>query len=139
MPKVVITFEPKEQVRQAVADSLTAEAEVAFLVDAPRAERAGLIQSADVLVFFMLGKDLSPEEMPLISRIPLLQSIPAGVEHLPFKYIGKDSILCANAGAWAWPLAEYVMAMIMFLDRDIAGLYQKTGQRLLEPVQCAGP
>ena len=138
MPKVVITLEPKEQVRQAVAENISSKAQVVYLADLAENERAGAIQSADVLLFFMLQNDLKDAEKPLISDIPMLQSIPAGVEHLPFEYISPNSTLCANAGAWAWPLAEYVMGMLIFMDRDILGYTQKLAQGFWNRDQIRG-
>lgn len=139
MPNVLITREPSDEIRQIVKEHLSSEASAVFLSDLAEEERAGAFEAAEVLAFYMIRQEIRDQEMPLISGIPFLQSIPAGVERLPYEHIGPDTIICANAGAWAWPLAEYVMGLIIALDKEILshtvkladGIWDRSNSRCL--------
>ena len=119
MPKVLITMEVGPEIRAAVSGNLPSDVQVTYLADSVEADRTAAFEVADVLAVYHMGKEIREEEFPLISRIPMLQSITAGVESLPYDYISPDTVVCANAGAWAWPLAEYVMGMAVTLEREI--------------------
>ena len=125
MPTVVISREPSDEIRAAVKANLPSEVKVVYLHELDQAQRTAALESTDVLAFFMLRKELSPEELPLLAKIPMLQSIPAGVEMLPYEHISPDTVLCANTGGWAWPLAEQVMGMVITLDRELISYSKK--------------
>lgn len=118
MKKVVLTLDADQEIRDLAQARLAGLAEVSYLADAAPEERADLIKSADVVSFYMLGKEMTEEELPLLESASMLQSIPAGVEWLPWDKLPTEILLCANSGAWAAPLAEYVLGMMIALDKE---------------------
>lgn len=118
-PKVLMAMATETGLRPILQDRLAAKTEITFLEDVAPGDRAAIIKSADVLIFFRLTKELQLQELPLLENLSLLQSVPAGVETLPYADLPAKMIICANAGAWSRPLAEYIIGLMIALDREL--------------------
>lgn len=71
----------------------------------------GFSDEAEIVVF--AGK---PE---IGKKTIFMQSISAGVNHLDFKSIDKNIIICSNADGWSIPVAEHVFALILSRYKNI--------------------
>jgi len=50
---------------------------------------------------------------PYNGKVKMIQTISAGVDHIDFSRIGKDTVVCSNAGAYAISVAEHVFALLL--------------------------
>ncbi|HLH85872.1 MAG TPA: 2-hydroxyacid dehydrogenase [Thermoplasmataceae archaeon] len=68
--------------------------------------------------------------------LKLIQTISAGVDHLNFHKIPENVLVCSNAGAFAEPVAEHAMAMLLSWKKKICGFHNMTqsGVYRKEPV-----
>jgi len=62
---------------------------------------------------------LSKEKVDKMKNLHLIQSFPAGLDHLDFSLIPPNVIVCANAGAFAEPIAEFVFGAVVNLGRNL--------------------
>ncbi len=78
-----------------------------------------LLPSVDAVMIFSWPKFLTQQTMAGMSRLRFIQSILAGVNHIPFNIIDKKIIVASNAGAYSGPVAEYAWGLLMAAAKRI--------------------
>jgi len=76
-------------------------------------ERRDMLSRADVMLARNPGKELRPDELPLVHNARLIQFLSAGVDHLPLNALPANVPIAKNAGAYAEPMAEHALAMAL--------------------------
>src|SRR5690242_9034213 len=104
------------QVNTSVLDGL---AEVAFLDGRPDAEFRDTLCQADVLIGWHLGQELPAGVLQASPGLRLIQLLSAGADSVDFAAIPDRLTLASNVGAYAKPMAEYVMAVTLALARRL--------------------
>src|SRR2546429_7204889 len=104
------------QIHTSVLDGL---AEVAFLDGRPAAEFREMLRQADVLIGWHLSQELPAGILQASPRLRFLQLLSAGADSVDFTAIPERLMLAGNVGAYAEPMAEYVMAMALALARRL--------------------
>ena len=99
--------------------SSTALADVAFLDGRPDAEFRDILRRADVLIGWHLSQELPAGALPDSPGLRLIQLLSAGADSVDFAAIPERLTLASNVGAYAEPMAEYVMAMTLALARRL--------------------
>lgn len=74
---------------------------------------AGLLPTIDVLLVFSWPKQLTPENLRLMSKLKLVQNILAGVNQVPFNNLPRHVIVCSNAGAYSIEVGEFAMGLLL--------------------------
>jgi phosphoglycerate dehydrogenase-like enzyme len=146
LANIVVTFNPQAEQKGMVANVLGSVGRVLFLSDLSPANRARELPLADVLISWSPARELEPAEFNLITRVRLLQLLSAGADHLPFSKLPADVIIASNAGAYAEPMAEHILAMVLaatkkIIDRHVElrqGVFdQSKMNRMLHGSDCA--
>jgi phosphoglycerate dehydrogenase-like enzyme len=104
------------QITTSVLDGL---AEVAFLNGSPDAEFRDILHRADVLIGWHLSQELPAGILRDSPRLRCIQLLSAGADAVDFTAIPERLVLAGNVGAYAEPMAEYVMAMAFALARRL--------------------
>jgi glycerate dehydrogenase len=104
------------QITTSVLDGL---AEVAFLGGRPDAEVRDIVHRADVLIGWHLSQELPAGIVRSSPRLRFIQLLSAGADSVDFAAIPERLMLAGNVGAYAEPMAEYVMAMALALARRL--------------------
>ncbi len=104
------------QITTGVLDGL---AEVAFLDGRPDAEFRDILHRADVLIGWHLSQELPAGIVRDSPRLRFIQLLSAGADSVDFAAIPERLVLACNVGAYAEPMAEYVMAMALTLARRL--------------------
>ncbi len=104
------------QITTSVLDGL---AEVAFLDGSPDAEFRDILHRADVLIGWHLSQELPAGIVRNSRRLRFIQLLSAGADSVDFAAIPERLVLASNVGAYAEPMAEYVMAMALALARRL--------------------
>src|SRR2546422_6185830 len=89
-------------------------------------DEASLIQllpSIDILLVFFWPSFLTPENLSRMTKLRLIQSILAGVNHIPFAQLDKKVIVCSNAGAYSDEVAEYAWALLLSAAKRIVDFH----------------
>ena len=116
--KVVVTFSPPDGAGEAIGETLGALAEVVYLPDVD--DRVAALRSADaVLAWFIRGELNGADEFAALGDAGLLQMFSAGVDRIPFEAIPDEVPVASNAGAYAEPMAEHVLAMTLALAKRL--------------------
>ena len=131
--RIVVTFEVMEQDRPVFMDVLGEDANVVFLKDAPDGDRPSELKQADVVVALSCSdEDIRLEEMPLLEGTRLIQLVYAGADKVPFDAAPKDVVVASNAGAFAEPLAEHVLAMALSLAKLLNERTKQLGEGIFD-------
>ena len=117
---VVVTFSPSPAMRDAFVEALDAVATITHVPDVEHGERARALQSADAVLAWSIGGELpGPEGPALLASASLVQLLSAGVDHIPFDSLPEGVPVASNAGAYAEPMAEHVLAMALALAKRL--------------------
>jgi phosphoglycerate dehydrogenase-like enzyme len=118
-PRVLVTFEADDGLRGIITGVLGDVAEVAYLGDAGDPDRVAELARADVLLASVPDEELHEDEWSAVSGARFLQIVSAGVEHVPFARLPRTLLVAGNVGAYAEPMAEHIVAMILALAKRL--------------------
>jgi glycerate dehydrogenase len=90
-----------------------------ILEDLPEPARDAAWSQADVVVTMGFGRELPPDLATRAPRLRMLQTLVAGVDHLPYRTFPKSLIVCGNAGAYNTSVSEHAMALLLAAAKDI--------------------
>ena len=125
--RVLATFAADADLRALIVGILRGVASVTYLEDVGDERRAAELKRADALLSWVVGAELQACDWAALgaragapgSRAPLLQTLSAGVDHVPFAQIPAGVAVAGNAGGWAEPMAEHVLAMVLALAKRL--------------------
>src|SRR6266566_443721 len=104
-------------------DALDPFAKVYWLDDLGDKELDRLLPSVDaVLVQTWWPDSLTPERISRMSRLRFIQSGWAGVNHIPFKHLGKRVMVSSNAGGFSSGVAEFALALLLTAAKRVVKL-----------------
>jgi glycerate dehydrogenase len=117
---VLVTFASSPEIREQLGGVLDGVASITYLADLDEGERAGALASADAIVAWFLQRELRDAgEFRQLESVGLIQLLAAGVDHVAFDRIPDRVPLASNAGAYADPMAEHVLAMALALAKRL--------------------
>jgi len=132
--RVLVTLPLDEDGRRIITGAVGDVARVVVLADVPAVRRRLELERADALLADEVGTELADEDWLVLAdrddvaaparrdpgaRPPLLQLLWAGVDRAPFGRIPPGISIAGNAGGWAEPIAEHVLAMILALAKRL--------------------
>ena len=119
MARVLFSVPMDPERRAAVASRSVGGFEAVILEDLPPAERDAAWGAADVLVMMGFGSELPRDLASRAPRLRMVQTLVAGVDHLPFDRLPRTAIVCSNAGAYNVSVAEHAMALLLAAAKDV--------------------
>ncbi len=93
--------------------------EPVFLEDVPADKRDAAWATADVVVSMGFPREFPADFRQKARKLRMIQSLVAGVDHLPFERFPPAAIVCGNAGAYNVSVAEHAMALLLAAAKDI--------------------
>ena len=72
-----------------------------------------ILSSIDCLLVFSWPTQLTAERLQRMTSLRFIQSILAGVNHIPFESLDRNVIVSSNAGAYSDEVAEYAWALLL--------------------------
>ncbi len=120
MARVLVTLTPPQPVRGAFEDVLTGVAELTYLPEVGQDERLEALACADAVLSWFISNELNgPEEFEQLRSAGFVQLLAAGVDHVAFDRIPDAVAVASNAGAYAQPMAEHVLALALALAKRL--------------------
>jgi phosphoglycerate dehydrogenase-like enzyme len=111
---LVVTFPQEAKGRPYIADALGGLAEVVYLADLDDDQaRAAVLRRATAVLARNTAKELRAHEPALLGGVKLIQFINAGVDFVPLKVFPDGVPIASNGGAYAEPMAEHAVAMVL--------------------------
>jgi len=125
MANVLVTCAVERNFKEAILSALGSVATIEFLSDTPTEKRSCVLSNADALICWSLKRELQPKEFETISNVKLLQLISAGADQVPFAQIPPSVEVATNAGAYAEPMAEHILAMVLAINKNLIDRHNK--------------
>ena len=123
--RIVVTYSATPQEKALFLDVLDNEATLIFLNEIPSAQREQVLDEATALLSWNFPQEISPQDYPRLKHVRLIQLVTAGADHMPFAALPLHIRCASNAGAYAIPMAEHVMAMTLALTKRLLVEQQK--------------
>jgi D-3-phosphoglycerate dehydrogenase / 2-oxoglutarate reductase len=118
-PNVLVTGSPVK----GSFDALLPLAKVYRLDDLGERELDHLLPSVDCMLVQAWWPDsLTPERVSRMTRLRFIQSGMAGVNHVPFKHLGKRVMVSSNAGGFSAGVAEFALALLLAAAKRVVKL-----------------
>src|SRR5208283_1739174 len=128
MPEILISHNFEQAHREILKEILSGPAQIKFLSDIAKEDRASVIERADIVISWNPAKEFSAEELKLLGRVRLIQLVTAGAEHLPFPLLPSSAIIASNPSAFAEPMAEHILGMVFSLAKRLCVNHAKLKQ-----------
>lgn len=113
-PVVVVTYPLDAEMEAVNREVLDGDTELVFSSRLPD-EGPGreALERAEVFVSWNIGRELDPKTLDRAHDLRLIQTMSAGVDHVDFARIPERVVVAGNVGAYAEPMAEHVIAMVL--------------------------
>jgi len=109
--------------RRAIARRLLApRAEVVVQPDLPEAELRAALPRVDVVLISGFPRDLPPDAWRAMGRLRMVQTLLAGVDHLPYDRFPPRVTVCSNAGAFDVSMPEHAIALVLAAAKNVVVL-----------------
>jgi phosphoglycerate dehydrogenase-like enzyme len=82
-----------------------------------------LLPTIDILLVFSWPTFLTAENLSKMSDLRFIQSILAGVNHIPFAQLDRKVIVSSNAGAYSDEVAEYAWSLVLSAAKRIVDFH----------------
>ena len=115
-----VTFTPDEKEMQILQNDLGNISDIGCLPDLDPVRRTAMLAKADVILArsFALS-EVAPAEVTGLENTRLVQLLFAGVNNVPFDRLPSQVRVAGNTGAFAGPLAEHVLGMVLCLAKKM--------------------
>lgn len=127
---VLVTFKASSEQRQIIEKTLNGLCQVLYVEDL--ADRLQALSTADIVLSWNPARELGENEYALLKKAKLMQLLSAGADHLPKQAFQQSFIVAGNVGAYAEPMAEHAMAMVLALAKDLRGGTEKLRQGIFD-------
>jgi len=115
-----VTFTPEEKEMQILKSVLGGTSKISCLPGLDDVRRAEVLAAADVILSRSFARaEVAPEETGRLVGTGLVQMLFAGVNNVPFDLLPGNVKVACNAGAFAGPLAEHVLGMVLCLAKEM--------------------
>src|SRR5947209_10105750 len=119
MARVLFVAPMDAERREVVTRKASGAFEPVVLEDLPAEKREDAWATADVVVSMGFPREFPLDFREKARNVRLIQSLVAGVDHLPFERFPPAAIVCGNAGAYNVSVAEHAMALLLAAAKDI--------------------
>jgi phosphoglycerate dehydrogenase-like enzyme len=118
-PLVAVSYPADAEFAQINTQVLDGAARVVFVHGRPDDEVREVLDQADVLLGWHLGEELPAGTLHDSARLRFVQLLSAGADSVDYAALPERLLLAGNVGAYAQPMAEYVMAVTLALARRL--------------------
>ncbi len=119
MARVLFACPMNAERRAVVGDRNRGAFEAIILDDLPESARDAAWAQADVVVTMGFGREIPEDLATRAPRLRMLQTLVAGVDHLPYRTFPRSLLVCGNAGAYNVSVGEHAMALLLAAAKAI--------------------
>ena len=137
-PRVAVTFRATES-KPVLEQTLGDIAELDFLGDAPdAASRLEQARGADILFCLGPAGELGDGDWRSGVHWRFVQTLSAGVDHVPLHRLPPDIPVACNAGGFAEGMAEHILAMMLALTKKLLPKHQALARGEFDQLSVTG-
>jgi lactate dehydrogenase-like 2-hydroxyacid dehydrogenase len=117
--KIVITFKTFPEQKKLMKQFSENGVETVFLEDSPKEMIADIVSTADILLSWNPEKEGLYDLAMSCKNVKFMQLLSAGYDHINLDRFPDSMKIAANQGAYAEPMAEHALAMILALSKRL--------------------
>ncbi len=118
-PLVAVSYPVDDEFQAINTGVLGDAARISFLHLLPDDDRMAALGRAEAMLGWNLARELPAGALHTATALGFIQLLSAGVDHVDFAEIPERVMLAGNVGAYAKPMAEHVMAMVLALAKRL--------------------
>lgn len=131
-PLVVVSFDLGPEAKKEIETVLGGMAEVFHLRDLDPKEREAVLKEAKAVLAWAPHHEFSVAELDLLAETEFMQLLSAGADHLDFSRLPESLRIASNVGAYAGPMAEHALAMVLALAKRLMIQHKKLKEGLFD-------
>jgi phosphoglycerate dehydrogenase-like enzyme len=125
MKKIVVTFKPSEEQKKLINSIFKNSARIKFLRDYDKEDFDSVLTDADILFAWNPSRELRNAKKGSLQNIKFIQLLSAGFDHIDFSLFPDSCKIASNKGAYSEPMAEHIIAMILFIYKNLLDNHKK--------------
>ncbi len=118
-PRVVITYRASAEEKALIREVLGSVAAISFMDEITPAQQPAALRTATVLFVLNFSREIPAYASHPWEQVQFIQLLSAGADQMPFADLPPHIVIASNAGAYALPMAEHVMGMILALAKRL--------------------
>lgn len=132
---ITITYHATDDEKSVFQDILNGE-NLFFLHDVSDInEKQKILSESDILLSWNPTLELKDIDINALQNLQFVQLLSAGYDHLNFDYFSKQTIIASNQGAYAKPMAEHALAMILALAKKLTKYHNLLTQGIFDQLK----
>src|SRR5215469_16685715 len=116
---VAVSYPSDDDYAQINSEVLAGDARIASTFNLDDVQRADVIRQAEAVIAWELSKEIPAGAFTAGPRPRFIQLLSAGVDAVDFSALPADLAVASNAGAYAGPMSEYVLAITLSLAKRL--------------------
>ncbi len=112
-PCILVSHDPPPEARAAYRQRLGSQSELLFKPDLSPESWDAARARARVLIALNPRIEITADDVAAMTSLGFVQLLTAGVDHVPLHLFPRDLPIASNAGAYAGPMAEFVLAITL--------------------------
>ena len=112
-PCILVTHDPPPEARAAYQQQLGSQSELLIKPDLSPESWVAARARARVLIALNPRIEITADDVAAMTSLGFVQLLTAGVDHVPLHLFPRDVPIASNAGAYAGPMAEFVLAITL--------------------------
>jgi glycerate dehydrogenase len=125
---ITITYHATDEEKSVFKDILKGE-NLFFLRDLTDInEKQKILSESDILLSWNPTLELKNFDTKTLKNLKFVQLLSAGYDHLNFENFSQQTIIASNQGAYAKPMAEHALAMILALAKKLPKFHKLLSQ-----------
>ena len=118
MKNLIVTFKVDDQQKKLIESSVK-NADVKFLKDYDETRYLNLLKDADAFLAWNPSRELRSLRINSLTNIKFVQLLSASYDHIDFNMFPEGCKIASNNGAYAEPMAEHILAMVLALAKKL--------------------
>jgi phosphoglycerate dehydrogenase-like enzyme len=110
---ILVTDTLRPNHRATLEEALNGSNPILYLSDLDQSGREDALRNAVAILARNTGNELKPHEPALIQSARVIQFLTAGVDFVPLSALPDHVPIAGNGGAYAEPMAEHAVAMVL--------------------------
>jgi phosphoglycerate dehydrogenase-like enzyme len=109
---------------------------ISFLADVTETDKKEkILLESEIIVAWNPTKELEKFNKDLFRNFQLIQLLSAGYDHLKFDMFPSNCLIAANQGAYATPMAEHTVAMVLSLAKKLRLYHNRMAEGKFEQMK----
>ncbi len=125
MKKLIVTFRVEDAQRKLLESIFKEKAEIIYLKDFDKSEYDTVLMNADILFAWNPSREFKNVIKDSFKNLKFVQLFSAGFDHIDFNQFPVNCKIASNKGAYAEPMAEHILAMVLSIYKNLFDNHKK--------------